>query len=517
MVKTALISVSDKQGLVEFAQKLSNLGIKIISTGGTAKLLSNAGIKVVPISELTGFPEIMGGRVKTLHPKVHGGILAVRDLASHRDQMAEHGIEGIDLVVVNLYPFRETIAKPGVSLDEVIENIDIGGPAMVRSAAKNYKYVGVVVNPKRYNEVVNELKNNGGELSEQLRFKLAVEAFGHTSGYDAAIYNYLRELVPEGEKFPEQLSLSYQKIQDLRYGENPHQGAAFYQEDRLQTGLSLAKAKQMHGKELSYNNILDLNAALGLVAEFEQPAAVIIKHTNPCGVAQRATLAEAYRAAFAGDPVSAFGSVISFNRNVDRETAEELKKIFVEAVIAPSFSGEALAILTDKKNIRLLCLSQLDGTRVDEGLEYRRVAGGLLVQDVDRFKNLSQNWQIATKRQPTEKEWQDLLFAWQVTKHVKSNAIVIVKDKMALGVGAGQMSRVDSAKIAVEKAGEKTAGAVIGSDAFFPFRDGIDVLAQAGVTAIVQPGGSIRDEEVITAANEHGLAMVFTGERHFKH
>jgi phosphoribosylaminoimidazolecarboxamide formyltransferase/IMP cyclohydrolase len=517
MIKTALISVSNKQGVVEFAQKLAGLGIKIISTGGTAKQLREAGIEVVPISEVTGFPEIMDGRVKTLHPKVHGGILAIRDLPSHQKQMAEHGIQGIDLVAVNLYPFRETIAKPGVELAEVIENIDIGGPTMVRSAAKNYKHVAVVVNPEHYNEVVKELENNNGEISESLRFQLAVEAFGHTSGYDTAIYNYLRQLLPEAEKFPAQFSLSYQKVQDLRYGENPHQAAAFYREDRPDCGLSLADAKQMHGKELSYNNILDLNAALGLVAEFDQPAAVIIKHTNPCGVAQRDTLAEAYRSAFAGDPVSAFGSVISFNRVVDRETAEELSKTFVEAVIAPSFSGEALAILTDKKNIRLLCLPQLDGSQVDSGLDYRRVAGGLLVQEVDLFKAVPENWQVVTKRKPTDEELDDLFFAWKVTKHVKSNAIVMVKNKMALGVGAGQMSRVDSTKIAAEKAGEKSTGSVIGSDAFFPFRDGIDLAGLAGVSAIIQPGGSIRDEEVINAANEHGIAMVFTGERHFRH
>ncbi|WP_345794513.1 bifunctional phosphoribosylaminoimidazolecarboxamide formyltransferase/IMP cyclohydrolase [Thauera sp. JM12B12] len=527
-VTQALISVSDKRGVLDFARELSALGIKLLSTGGTASLLREAGLPVTDVSEHTGFPEMLDGRVKTLHPKVHGGILARRDLAEHMETIAAHDIGRIDLVVVNLYPFQQTVAKPDCSLEDAIENIDIGGPTMVRAAAKNHGNedggVGIVTDPEDYGCIIEELKANAGKLSHKTRFALAVKAFTHTARYDSAISNYLTALVTNEagdvslQTYPERLQLAFDKVQDLRYGENPHQTAAFYRQPGAAEG-GIAGYTQLQGKELSYNNIADADAAWECVKAFDgsAPACVIVKHANPCGVAVAASPLEAYKKAFSTDPTSAFGGIIAFNGEVDRAAAEAVSAQFLEVLIAPSYSADALELLAGKKNVRVLTcpLGQPAGA-----FDYKRVGGGLLVQSADEARIQVADLKVVTQRAPTEAEIRDMLFAWRVAKYVKSNAIVYCKDGMTIGVGAGQMSRVDSARIAkikAENAGLQIAGCVVASDAFFPFRDGLDVLAQAGATAVIQPGGSMRDEEVIAAANEQNIAMVFTGFRHFRH
>ncbi|AYH42746.1 bifunctional phosphoribosylaminoimidazolecarboxamide formyltransferase/IMP cyclohydrolase [Azoarcus sp. DN11] len=531
-VSQALISVSDKHGVLEFAQALHGLGVKILSTGGTASMLRDAGLPVTDVSEHTGFPEMLDGRVKTLHPTVHGGILARRDLPEHMETIAAHGITRIDLVVVNLYPFAQTIAKPGCTLEDAIENIDIGGPTMVRAAAKNHGDeqggVGIVTDPEDYAAIIGELKANGGELSYKTRFALAVKAFTHTARYDGAISNHLTALVfgDKGEvakkAYPERYQVAFDKVQDLRYGENPHQSAAFYREPNAPEG-SIASYKQLQGKELSYNNIADADAAWECVKAFEgaTPACVIVKHANPCGVAVAESPVAAYRKAFSTDPTSAFGGIIAFNCEVDRAAAEAVSAQFLEVLIAPAYTADALALLTAKQNVRVLsCVIPGPLGKPAGALDYKRVGGGLLVQSADEARIQAADLKVVTKRAPTEQELGDLLFAWRVAKYVKSNAIVYCRDGMTVGVGAGQMSRVDSARIAAikaENAGLQIKGTVVASDAFFPFRDGLDVLAQAGATAVIQPGGSMRDAEVIAAADEQGIAMVFTGFRHFRH
>ncbi len=522
VVKKALVSVSRKEGLTELAGGLRSLEVELISTGGTAKFLKDNGFAVQEISDYTGFPEILNGRVKTLHPKVHGGLLGIRNNPEHALQMQQNGILPIDLVVVNLYPFEETARKPGVSFDEIIENIDIGGPSMVRSAAKNFRDVVVLVDPEDYAWTLQELKETGGSLSLGSRFQLAQKAFQHTASYDAAIAGHLSRLaesqgsieVVEGV-FPKALFLRLNKILDLRYGENPHQRAAFYRECSPYDAV-LPDARQLQGKELSFNNIIDLNAAFQLSREFETTCAVIIKHTNPCGVAlSLISQSDAYVKARACDPLSAFGSVLGFNRPVEKETAQEIALTFVEAIIAPAYSSEALQLLAPKKNLRLLQIYNAP-THLHP-FDYKWVEGGLLLQEVDRIAISEEEWKVVTQRTPTPDEWEGLKFAWHVVKHIKSNAIVYAKGMQTIGIGAGQMSRVDSAKIGISKALLPIQGCVMASDAFFPFRDGIDVAAEAGVCAVIQPGGSLRDGEVIQAAIERGLAMVFTGTRHFKH
>ncbi len=509
-IERALISVSDKTGVVEFARVLHGLGVEIISTGGTMKTLKEAGIPVVYVSEVTGFPEIMDGRVKTLNPYIHGGILAIRDNPDHVQAMRHHKIRGIDMVVVNLYPFRQTVAKPDVTLGEAVENIDIGGPAMIRAAAKNFAHVAVVVNPANYGLIAEELTKKG-EISQEIRMELAREAYSHTAEYDAWIARYLAGQLGQG-RFPARLQLVYDKVQDLRYGENPHQQAAFYREQGF-SGPGVAGARQLHGKELSFNNIVDLEAAFNIVNEFAAPAATIIKHTNPCGTGTGNSLAAAYAKAYEADPVSAFGGIIGLNREVDKATAEQIGQLFAEAVIAPGYSAEALAVLSEKKNVRLLAAA----FGKDAGaMDIKRVSGGILVQDTDAG-DPEAKMTVVSKRQPTAAELEQLDFAWKVVKHVKSNAIVVAADNRTLGVGAGQMNRVGAANIALTQAGEAADGAVLASDAFFPFRDTVDAAARAGITAIIQPGGSVRDEESVKAADEHGIAMVFTGVRHFKH
>jgi phosphoribosylaminoimidazolecarboxamide formyltransferase/IMP cyclohydrolase len=512
----ALISVSDKTGLVELGQKLKRLGVDLLSTGGTARALGEAGVPVREVSDFTGFPEILDGRVKTLHPRVHGGLLG-RDTEAHRQQMREAGLEPIDLVIVNLYPFRETVARGG-KFDEIIENIDIGGPAMIRSAAKNHERVAVVVEPADYARVLADLETQG-EVSAALRFELARKAFAHTAAYDGAIASYLGRLENPGAPpadFPVTLHPSLHRERVLRYGENPHQKAAFYGRSDAR-GPSLTRAEVLQGKELSYNNLLDLDAALRLCLEFATPAAVIIKHSNPCGVAiSQTAVGEAYHLARETDPASAFGGIVAINRPVEAELAREMAENFLECVIAPDFSAEALTILSVKKGLRLLKLPMPRSETGDE-FEMRTVAGGVLVQTPDTSTAPAAEGRVVTERGPTSTELEDLDFAWRVVKHVKSNAIVFAGGGRTLGIGAGQMSRVDSVKIAVAKARFPLAGSVLASDAFFPFRDSVDAAAKAGVTAIIEPGGSVRDQEVIVAANERGIAMVFTGERHFRH
>jgi phosphoribosylaminoimidazolecarboxamide formyltransferase/IMP cyclohydrolase len=524
-VTQALISVSDKRGIVEFALALSALGIKLLSTGGSAKLLREAGLAVTEVSDYTGFPEMLDGRVKTLHPKVHGGLLARRDLPAHLAAIDAAGIDPIDLLVVNLYPFRETIAKPDCPLDDAIENIDIGGPAMLRAAAKNHGNqhggVGVVTDPADYAPVLAELQASGA-LSYRTRFELARNAFTHTARYDSAIANYLTSLDAENRRgeFPARLQLAFDKVEDLRYGENPHQHAAFYREADPVAG-SIAAYVQLQGKELSYNNIADSDAAWECVKTFEagtdRVACVIVKHANPCGVALGASAEEAYRKAFATDPTSAFGGIIAFNCPVDAAAAAAVSSQFLEVLIAPVVTPEARALLASKQNVRVL---EVPFGRVGGGLDFKRVGGGLLVQSVDEARTSREQLKVVTRRAPTTQEVDDLLFAWRVAKYVKSNAIVYCRNSQTVGVGAGQMSRVDSARIAAikaENAGLSVSGTVVASDAFFPFRDGLDVLAKAGATAVIQPGGSMRDAEVIAAADEHDIAMVFTGFRHFRH
>jgi phosphoribosylaminoimidazolecarboxamide formyltransferase/IMP cyclohydrolase len=520
--KRALVSVSNKTGVADFVKGLVGLGFEIISTGGTRRHLEDAGIPVIDISEYTGFPEIMDGRVKTLHPKVHGAILGRPDLPDDAAAIEEHGIVPFQVVVCNLYPFEQTIAKEGVTIPEAIEQIDIGGPSMVRSTAKNHKYVSIVTDPGQYDEVLEGLKN--GTLDEEQRRKLAAAAFEMTARYDRAISDYLHDVVVAGEEekhFPKTLGITVEKRMSLRYGENPHQRAAFYTEPDPPGG-SLAEAEQLHGKELSYNNLLDLDAALIIARDFEQPAAAVLKHNNPCGLAIGETLAEAFGKAYEGDPVSAFGSIIGLNRPLDLSTAEQMCEPgkFIEAIVAPDFEPDAFEALTTKpkwkKNVRLMkCPGMLDARK--PSFDYRRVTGGLLVQDRDEVPEAHDEWKVVTERQPTDEEMVDLRFGWTACKHVKSNAIVYVKGGMVVGVGAGQMSRLDSAMIAAYKAGERSQEGIVASDAFFPFRDGVDEAAKAGIKAVIQPGGSRNDEEVIAACNEHGMAMIFTGRRHFKH
>ncbi len=526
-IRRALLSVSDKSGLIELARGLQALGVELISTGGTRKVLTEASLAVRDIAEVTGFPEILDGRVKTLHPKIHGGLLAVRDNPQHTAAITAQGIEPIDLVVCNLYPFEQTVARPGVTPEEVIENIDIGGPSMVRSAAKNYHDVAVVTSPEQYPAVLDELRAHNGALTLELRRRLAAAAFARTAAYDQAISAYFARQA-EDRQFPEHLVLRFTRKMPLRYGENPHQPAAFYVEPCV-AHPCVATAEPLHGKELSYNNILDLDSAFNLVQEFAEPAAVVIKHNNPCGAAAGATLEEAFRKAYEGDPLSAYGGVLAFNREVDEATAMQITepKRFIECIIAPGYTDSAFRVLTTrptwKNSVRLLRTAPLtsDHARLTYGsyrLDMRRVDGGLLVQSRDlRGADDFDGLKVVTKRQPTAAELADLRFAWLVCKHVKSNAIVLARDGMLVGVGAGQMSRVDSVQIAVRKSAGRAAGSVLASDAFFPFRDNVDEAAKAGVTAIVQPGGSMRDADSTAACDEQGLAMVFTGVRHFRH
>jgi len=522
IIRRALLSVSDKTGLLEFARGLAALQVELISTGGTRKALAEAGLAVKDISEITEFPEMLDGRVKTLHPRVHGGILAIRDKPEHVQTIAAHGINPIDLVVVNLYPFEATATRAGSSHEEIIENIDIGGPSMVRSAAKNYHDVAVITDPRQYPAVLEEMRAGQGGLTLETREKLAAAAFARTASYERAISNYFASRAEE-ETFPPVLDLHFERKAPLRYGENPHQEAAFYIEPNL-AHACVASAEILHGKALSYNNILDLDSALNCIREFEEPAAALIKHNNPCGAAVGATLGEAFAHAYEGDPLSAYGGVIAFNREVDEATAMQLTEPnrFVECVIAPGYSDAALQLITTrpswKKSVRLLRTGPLGAADIQaRSLDFRRVDGGLLVQNRDLSGDDFVGLKLVTNRSPTDKELTDLRFAWRVCKHVKSNAIVLAKNGMIVGVGAGQMSRVDSVHMAVRKAGERSRGSVMASDAFFPFRDNIDEAAKAGVTAIAQPGGSIRDAESIQACDEHGLAMVLTGVRHFRH
>ncbi|BBG60989.1 Bifunctional purine biosynthesis protein PurH [Providencia rustigianii] len=523
-IRRALLSVSDKTGVVEFAKALSQRGVELLSTGGTAKLLAEQGLKVTEVSDYTGFPEMMDGRVKTLHPKVHGGILGRR--GTDDTIMQEHDIAPIDMVVVNLYPFAQTVAKPNCTLEDAVENIDIGGPTMVRSAAKNHKDVAIVVNSNDYNTVIEEMDNYENSLNWSTRFDLAIKAFEHTAAYDSMIANYFGELVapyhgdtsqPSG-RFPRTLNLNFIKKQDMRYGENSHQDAAFYIEENPKEA-SIATATQIQGKALSYNNIADTDAALECVKSFDEPACVIVKHANPCGVAIGDNIHTAYDKAFKTDPTSAFGGIIAFNRQLDKATAEAIiERQFVEVIIAPSIAEDALPSLATKQNVRVLVCGEW--SKPVAGLDFKRVNGGLLVQDRDLGMVTADDLRVVTKRQPTERELKDALFCWKVAKFVKSNAIVYSKNDMTIGIGAGQMSRVYSAKIAGIKAadeGLEVAGCAMASDAFFPFRDGIDAAAAVGVTCVIQPGGSIRDNEIIDAANEHGIAMIFTNMRHFRH
>ncbi len=539
-IQSALISVSDKTGIVEFARGLTDRGIKLLSTGGTCRLLGENNIPVIEVSDYTGFPEMMDGRVKTLHPKIHGGILGRR--GQDDAVMAEHGIDAIDMVVVNLYPFQQTVANPDCTLPDAIENIDIGGPTMVRAAAKNHAHVAVVVNADNYASLLNEMAANNGALSSAARFDLAVAAFEHTAAYDGAIANYLGSRLPAADKgdeadvnnsiednFPRTWNLQFKKSQVMRYGENPHQRSAFYIEDQSQadkpTSNSIATAVQLQGKALSYNNIADTDAALECVKQYDEPTCVIVKHANPCGVATADSLLEAYEKAFATDTESAFGGIIAFNRELDGITTQSIvDQQFVEVIIAPSISDEAVAIAATKKNVRLLACGTWQGgdaaQQDDDNWDYKRVNGGLLVQDRDSAIISRSELNVVTKRAPTEAELDDLMFAWRVAKFVKSNAIIYARSLQTIGVGAGQMSRVNSARIAgikAEQAGLDIKGSVMASDAFFPFRDGLDNAGKAGIVAVIQPGGSIRDNEVIAAADEHDIAMVFTGMRHFRH
>lgn len=523
-IQRALISLSDKTGVVEFAQQLHNLGVEILSTGGTAKMLADAGVPVIEVADYTGFPEMLDGRVKTLHPKIHGGILGRRDLPEHVAKMREHNIGNIDLVCVNLYPFAATIAKEGCTLEDAIENIDIGGPTMVRSAAKNWKDVAIVTDNTDFDAIIAEMQQNAGQLSDKTRFNLSRKAFSHTAQYDGMISNYLTSVSdeqlsgePQLSDFPQQFNQSWLKVQEMRYGENPHQKAAFYR-DIIPAAGSLSAYTQLQGKELSYNNIADSDAAWEAVKSFDRPACVIVKHANPCGVAVADDTLNAYRLAYATDSTSAFGGIIAFNRDVDGATAKQITdNQFMEVIMAPKFSAEALEILATKKNVRVLEIPLQAGAN---HFEFKRVGGGLLVQTPDLHQINRADLKVVSKRQPTEQEWQDLMFVWNVAKFVKSNAIVFGKGGQTYGIGAGQMSRVDSTRIAARKAqdgGFNLNGACAASDAFFPFRDGVDVIAEQGIKAVIHPAGSMRDEEVFAAADEHDMAMVVTGIRHFRH
>jgi phosphoribosylaminoimidazolecarboxamide formyltransferase/IMP cyclohydrolase len=512
-IKRALISVSDKSGLDGLVKTLKKHGVEILSTGGTAKMIRDLGVPARDVSEHTGFPEMLDGRVKTLHPKVHGGLLALRENREHMETVKKHDIGLIDMVVVNLYPFEKTVAKPGVRLEEAIENIDIGGPSMLRSAAKNHRSVCVVCDPADYGRIIDEMEKNSGSVSEPLLVELGKKVFARTSAYDAAIYRYLI-----GEEFPQNLNLSYKKLQDLRYGVNPHQKAAFYRDESVDEP-SVSNAVQLHGKELSFNNIIDLNAALEIVKEFDEPAATIIKHTNPCGTATAKTLSKAYIDALDCDRLSAFGSIVGFNRPVDGELADTILKEadFVECIIAPSYEAKALEALKAKKNLRLLEVKNFGAKVMKFDKDMKKVVGGMLVQDRDTARVKEPDLKVVTKLKPTKEQLASLMFGWVVTKHVKSNAIVMCQGTRTVGVGAGQMSRVVSVQIAAEKAGDRSRNSTLASDAFFPKEDGIEQAAKAGVKAIIQPGGSIRDKEVIEMADKLGIAMVFTGIRHFKH
>jgi phosphoribosylaminoimidazolecarboxamide formyltransferase/IMP cyclohydrolase len=504
----AVVSVHDKSGLAPFARGLAGLGVEIFSTGGTQRAMEEAGVKVASISSLTGFPEIMDGRVKTLHPKVFGGILARRDVPHHLSQLSENGIGLVDLVVVNLYPFRETVSREGVTMEEALENIDIGGPSLIRAAAKNHPHVLVVVDPADYDMILEALK--AGEASLEVRRRLAWKAFQHTATYDSLISRYLAE-----EEFPPAVTLPLKKALDLRYGENPHQRAAFYAEEHFRPGLSLATMDKLAGKELSYNNLLDIDGAIGAAIDFHDTAVVVVKHTNPCGLATHPDLTEAYRRALAGDPVAAFGGVVALNRPVDLATAREIVQTRYDIIIAPEYAPDALSLLQSKVSSIILSVPTMKLPA--QGWELRRVRGGVLAQSADIFLESESSPEARTKRQPTPQELKDLLFGWRVVKHIKSNAIVLVKDGAVMGMGAGQPSRVASVEIAVKKAGDRARGSVLASDAFFPFPDGVEAACQAGVTAIIQPGGSVRDKDAVETADKYGAAMVFTGVRHFRH
>ena len=527
MSLTALLSVSDKTGIVDFARALHDSGVKLLSTGGTAKLLAESGLPVTEVSEITGFPEMLDGRVKTLHPRVHGGLLARRDVPEHMAALKEHGIGTIDLLIINLYPFAKATANPDCTLEDAIENIDIGGPAMLRAAAKNWQDVAVVIDPADYPQVLSELKGDG--LQKKTKFALAKKVFAHTAAYDGMITNYLTalaedaelagEAVPARGDYPATFTLQLTKVQDMRYGENPHQSAAFYRDAQPAPG-TLASWKQLQGKELSFNNIADSDAAWECVKTFDVPACVIVKHANPCGVAIGANVAEAYAKAFKTDPTSAFGGIIAFNRALDGAAAEAVVRQFVEVVIAPSVTPEARAIFAAKQNVRVLEVPLPEGAHAMNALDFKRVGGGVLLQSTDARNVAESELKVVTKVKPTAEQMVDLMFAWKVAKFVKSNAIVFCANGMTMGVGAGQMSRIDSARIAsikAENAGLALKGTAVASDAFFPFRDGLDVVCDAGATCVIQPGGSMRDEEVINAADERGIAMVLTGTRHFRH
>ena len=519
MVKRALISVSDKTGIVEFAQKLNDLGVSIISTGGTFKVLKEAGIPVINISDVTGFPECLDGRVKTLHPNIHAGLLAMRSNPEHMKQVEELNVELIDMVVVNLYPFKQTIMKPDVTLADAIENIDIGGPTMLRAAAKNYQDVSVVIDPTDYEQVLSEIKETGA-VSVKTNFYLAAKVFNHTAYYDTMIANYLRDKAGL-PKYPDTISMTFEKVQDMRYGENPHQSAAFYKEVGNSDGM-LSGIEQLHGKELSFNNINDLHGALELLKEFdEEPTVVACKHSNPCGVASGKDIHEAYVRAYNTDPVSIFGGILCANRKIDKATAEEISKIFLEIVLAPDFDDDALEVLEQKKNIRLLKLKNVMKKQPETAYDVKKVSGGILIQEIDS-KLLGDELKVVTDRKPTEKEMEDLLFTWKVVKFTKSNGIAIGKDKQSVGIGPGQVNRIWSSEQAIDHGTKQLGadvvkGAVLASDAFFPFDDCVEAAHKAGITAIIQPGGSKRDQDSIDACNKYGIAMVFTGMRHFRH
>ncbi|MDX9702970.1 MAG: bifunctional phosphoribosylaminoimidazolecarboxamide formyltransferase/IMP cyclohydrolase [Candidatus Auribacterota bacterium] len=517
-ITRALISVSDKTGIVEFARALTDMGVEIISTGGTARQLEDAGIPLIRVSQYTGFPEMLDGRVKTLHPKIHAGLLALWDKTSHKEDLIKHEIDAINMVVVNLYPFYETVVKPGITKEDIIENIDIGGPTMLRSAAKNFRFVTCVCTPSRYGEVIDAMKNNDGRVPDELRLNLAYEVFLMTSTYDSVIAHYFSTIQPGDEPaFPDQFSIPLKRIQDLRYGENPHQKAALYKL-AIDSCDALTGARQLQGKELSYNNIVDLDSAYRLVCEFEKPAAVIVKHNNPCGVAQADDLLTAYKRAHATDPVSAFGSIQAFNTTVDIGLALEINSTFVEAVLAPDYTDEALQEFSRKKNLRILKTGKKPFVpALNFSCDIKRIKGGLLIQDMDERMITADTVECITKAKPSPQQLESLLFCWKVVKHVKSNAIIFASGTETVGIGAGQMSRIDSTMLAAKKSQKPLEDIVMASDAFFPFRDNIDEAAKYGVKAIIQPGGSIRDQEVIDACNEYGIAMVVTGVRHFKH
>lgn len=515
MIRRALISVSDKKGIVEFARELSALGAEILSTGGTAKAIRDAGIQVIEVSDHTGFPEMLEGRLKTLHPKIHGGLLARRGISKDMEDIERHGIKPIDMVVVNLYPFEETVSKQGAAFEEAIENIDIGGPTMLRAASKNFQDVAVIVDPDDYGKVLDEMKSSGGSLSMETRLGLAKKVFEHTARYDALIADYLRGITEKERTFPGFFTMPLKRAAVLRYGENPHQKAAIYKERT--SGISLVDAKVLQGKEMSFNNYLDSHSALLLVLEFDKKACAVIKHNNPCGVATAPTPADAYKKAIKTDPVSAFGGVVAFNAEVDEAAADEMKDLFLEVVIAPSFTKGSLEIFSKKPNVRLLELPDIVEKKLPGGWDMKRIAGGLLLQGWDYSSEDVISLKAATKRQPSGDELEALSFAWKVCKHVKSNAIIYAFKDRTVGIGIGQTSRVYSAKIGAINACESVEGSVVASDGFFPFRDGIDVLKEVGVTAVVQPGGSMRDDEVIKAADEYNMAMIITGTRHFRH